>query len=349
MRFSSSIALLSASATVVLGRSSGSHCASISGDVTINSFQLYPENVGFDESRCSVYFSSVYNATIAVWDPYVNAVIDSIKFKGLSGNPLLHASGVKVDPLGRLSVVIDAGAAFDTEGKDISGDNFLVKYDLKSRRELWRRNLTAVTNGVYSGFQDIEHDSHGNTFVIGTFPSSIIRVSANNEKATPWYLAKPPDHTKHGYTGAVSIGDYIIVPDNTDGQLYRFNKNDKSGKRFKVSLSSGNKPIGTGLDGAFLPPSYHGTVLLVSDNSNGTIVLRSADRKWSRAQKLGVIPNRFLTAGGSTVASFQVGSSIYSVTEYFGDSKVPGTLAGNRTKFPLVDITKQVEALLASY
>ncbi|KAI8673131.1 hypothetical protein LRP88_02343 [Fusarium phalaenopsidis] len=349
MRLSPSLLLLSASAATAYPSrysNSGSHCASISGDKTINSFQLYPENAAFDESRCSVYFSSVYNATVAVWDPYVNAVIDSIKFKGLSGDPILHASGVKVDPLGRLSVVIDAGAAFDTEGQDISGDNFLVKYDLKTRRELWRRNLTAITNGVYSGYQDIEHDEHGNTFVIGTFPSSIIRVSADNKQASAWYLATPPDHTKHGFTGAVSVGDSLIVPDNIDGQLYKFNKRDKQGKPSKISLSSGKTPIGQGLDGAILPPLYHGTVLLVSDNTNGTIVLHSADGKWNKARNVGSIANKYLAAGGSTVASLQIGSSIYSVTEYFGDAKVKGTLAGNRTQFPLHDITKQVADLL---
>ncbi|KAM5350642.1 hypothetical protein ACJ41O_007147 [Fusarium nematophilum] len=349
MRLSpSSLLLLSASTVSVFAdKCSGSHCASISGNKTINSFQLYPENAFFDESRCSVYFSSVYNATIAVWDPYVNAVVDSIKVPGLSGNPLLHASGVKVDPLGRLSIVIDAGAAFDTGGQDISGDNFLVKYDLESRRVLWQRNLTAVTKGVYSGYQDIEHDEQGNTFVIGTYPSSIIRVSANNENAKAWYLAQPPDHTKHGFTGAVSVGDSIIVPDNTDGQLYRFNKRGKSGKAVRIPLSSGKTPIGEGLDGAFLPPSYKGTVLLVSDNTNGTIVLHSADGKWNKARNLGTIANAYLDVGGSTVATFQVGSSIYTVTEFFGDERVKGTLAGNRTSFPLVDITKEVADLLA--
>ncbi|KAJ4317280.1 hypothetical protein N0V84_007416 [Fusarium piperis] len=347
MRLSPSLLFLSASAATAYPskQSSSSHCASISGDKTINSFQLYPENAAFDESRCSVYFSSVYNATVAVWDPYVNAVIDSIKFKGLSGDPLLHTSGVKVDPLGRLSVVVDAGAAFDTEGQDISGDNFLVKYDLKTRRELWRRNLTALTNGVYSGYQDIEHDERGNTFVIGTFPSSIIRVSTNNENASQWYLATPPDHTKHGYTGVVSVGDSLIVPDNADGQLYRFNKRDKEGKPSKIPLT-GNSPIGLGLDGAVLPSLYSGTVLLVSDNTNGTIVLHSADGKWNKARNVGTIANKYLNDGGSTVASLEIGSSIYAVTEYFGDAKVEGTLAGNRTQFPLTDITKQIAKLL---
>lgn len=291
--------------------------------------------------------SSVFNATVAVWDPYANAVVDLIKFKDISGDPLLHTSGVKVDPLGRLSVVANAGAAFNTRGKDISGDNFLVKYDIKTRRELWRRNLTAVTNGVYSGYQDIEHDQHGNTFVIGTYPSSIIRVSTNNEQASPWYLATPPDHTKHGFTGAASVGDTMIVPDATDGQLYRFNKCDKKGKRTKIQLSSGNTPISPSMDGATVPPLYRGTVLLVSDSTNGTIVLHSADGKWNKARKVGSIPNKHLSSGGVTVASLQIGSSIYSVTEYFADPVVKGTLAGNRTQFPLTDITKQVADLLA--
>lgn len=254
-------------------------------------------------------------------------------------------SGVKVDPLGRLSIVVDAGAAFDTAGQDISGDNFLVKYSLEEDRVLWQQNLTALTDGVYSGYQDIEHDAAGNTFVLGTFPSSLIRVSADGAVAEPWYLVSPPDHTVHGITGLVSIGNTLVVADNKDGQLYRYDLAAEQGTPTLIPLSTGNVSIGHELDGAVLPPKYDSKVLLVSDNSDGTIVLRSDDG-WATAQNLGTIPNSLLGEGGSTVAALQMGDSIYSVTEFFGDDKVAGTLAGNRTSFPLLDITDKVEGLL---
>ncbi|KAG7110497.1 Trichothecene biosynthesis protein 14 like [Verticillium longisporum] len=321
-------------------------CPEVKGDLTIDSFQLYPENTDFDAKRCVAYFSVLYNATVAVYDPNKNVVVKTLTVPGLSGNPLLHSSGVQVDPRDRLSIVIDAGSSFDTGGQNISGVNFLVKYGLKDDRVLWKANLTAVTNGVYSGYQDIEHDELGNTFVLGTFPSSIIRVSADGKQATPWYLATPPDHTVHGYSGIVNIGKSLIVSDNTDGQLYKFDIRAQRGTPVRIPLSSGDGPIGLNLDGAYLPPRYSDKVLLISDNVNGTYVLRSSDGKWNTAENLGVVPNSLLSEGGTTVASLQIGESIYTVTEFFGDARVPGTLAGNRTSFPLIDITSQVESLL---
>ncbi|EGY20049.1 TRI14 protein [Verticillium dahliae VdLs.17] len=183
---------------------------------------------------------------------------------GLSGNPLLHSNGVQVDPRDRLFIVIDAGSSFETGGQNISGDNFLVKY---------------VTYGVYSGYPDVEHDELGNAFVLGTCSNSIIRVNADGKQATPWYLATLPDHTVHGYSGIVNIGKNLIVSDNMDGQLYKFNIRAQKGTPVRIPLSSGNGPIGINLDGAYLPHRYSDRALLISDNVNGTYVLRSSDGK----------------------------------------------------------------------
>ncbi|KZL69270.1 tri14-like protein [Colletotrichum incanum] len=334
-------------------------CSSVSGDKTISSFQLYPENADYDAKRCVAYLRYtirlplvyldvvLYNSTVAVWDPSTNSIVDTITVPGLSFNPLLHASGVRRDPLDRLSVIIDAGAAFDTAGQNISGDNFLVKYDLASRQVLWQRNLTALTDGAYSGFQDTAHAADGTTFALGTFPSSIIRVSADGETANTWYLQTPPDHTVHGLSGLVSSpdGKSLLVVDNADGQLYRFHISAAEGSPVRVPLS-GAALIGTALDGVSIPSRYHGTVILVSDNSAGTVVLRSQDGTWNAAEVLGTVPASPLAEGGASVATVQLGGSIYAVSEWFMDDKVAGTLAGNRTEWPLVDITAKVDALL---
>jgi hypothetical protein len=94
-----------------------------------------------------------------------------------------------------------------------------------------------------------------------------------------------------------------------------------------------------------LPSLYAGTVLLVSDNTNGTVVLRSSNGKWKSAENLGTIPNPYLNQGGFTVASVQISDSFNAVNEFFGDA-INGTLPGNRTSFPLRDITEEVETLL---
>lgn len=294
------------------------------------------------------YCSVVYNATVAVYDAAKNEVVDTISIPELSGNPVLHASGVQMDGPDRLSIMINAGAAFDTEGQDISGDNFLVKYDLEKKETIFKSNLTAVSKGIYGGYQDIEHDKAGNSFVVGTFPSSIIRVNADGTETVPWYLSPSPNKTTHGYTGLVMSENKLIVADNLDGQLYSFDSQAEKGVPVRIPLSPRNETLGQNIDGVYMPSLHNGNVILVSDNSAGTIVLRSKDAKWESAEKIGTVPNALVAQGGFTVASVQIAERIYSVTEFFLDAanKVPGTSAGNRTEFPLFDITDQIQKLL---
>ncbi|KAE8334141.1 hypothetical protein BDV24DRAFT_174289 [Aspergillus arachidicola] len=327
-------------------RVSNAGCPAFSGNITVNSYQLYPEHADFNREKCLVYLSALYNTSIAVYDPYKDQIVDNIDLPGMSGDPVLHLSGVIVDPQGLLSVIVDAGAAFDTEGQDISGDNFLVKLDTSSAEVLWRKNLTEVTNGVYGGYQDAVHDAYGNIFVLGTFPSSIIKVNANGSTAIPWYLQPHANHTVHGLTGLASSGDILLATDASDGQLYQFNVTEELGHRVRVHLQGNQTSIGSGSDGILLPSQFNGTVLLVSDNIDGTFVLRSTDGFWTSAEVLGVVPNIYGSQNGSTVDSLEIGGSLYSVIEWFRDDKVPGSLAGNRTQFPLVDITNDVLALL---
>ncbi|KOC10506.1 hypothetical protein AFLA70_20g004751 [Aspergillus flavus AF70] len=317
-------------------------CPSLTGNITVNAYQLYPEHADFDENDCLVYLS-----TVAVYDPYKKKMVNTIQLPGLSGDPTLHMSGVVVDPQGLLSVIVDAGAAFDTQGQDISGDNFLVKVDPSRGQVLWRKNLTEVTNGVYGGYQDAAHDTRGNTFVVGTFPASIVKVGPNGSTAIPWYLQPQPNQTVPGLSGLAAKGDILLGTDGSDGQLYRFNMTDEMGHKIHVPLRGRNATrIGNSLDGILLPKQFNGTVLLVSDTTDGTIVLRSADGLWTSAEMVGAVPNLYASQNGFSVDNVEIGGSLYSVTEFFLDEKVPGTLAGNRTQFPLVDITQQVLRLL---
>ncbi|KAJ0167641.1 hypothetical protein CTA2_1394 [Colletotrichum tanaceti] len=221
----------------------------------------------------------LYNSTVAVWDPYMNSVVDTIAVPGLSFNPALHSSGVRHDLLDRLPVIIDAGAAFARPARASRA----TTSSLTSRRVLRQRNLTAVTGGVYGGFQDTAYST---TFVLGTFLSSVIRVSADSETAATWYLQTPPDHTVHGLSGLVSLPDdkSLLVVDNADGQLYRFD-------------------------------------ISAAERTPVRVPLTGAEPAWRRR-------------------------SVYAVSEWFVDDKVAGTLAGNRTKRPLVNIPAQINALL---
>jgi hypothetical protein len=110
----------------------------------------------------------------------------------------------------------------------------------------------------------------------------------------------------------------------------------------KVVPLSPNTTFGA-TDAVYIPPKYNSKVLLVAEAAAGIVVLRSKDGKWESAEYLGVVPY-----GGdfTVVAPCQIGESLYMFLEKFGDVTVAGSSAGDRTEFPVLDITKQVETLL---
>ena len=106
-------------------------------------------------------------------------MVDIITFDGISLNPALHIGGVGVDPTtGLVSVVVDAGAAFLTNGKNVGGDNWIIKYNPEAKEVVWKLNITEVTGGKYGGFQDVEHDKHGNTVKLSGGGSSLGKEKA---------------------------------------------------------------------------------------------------------------------------------------------------------------------------
>jgi hypothetical protein len=93
-----------------------------------------------------------------------------------------------------------------------------------------------------------------------------------------------------------------------------------------------------------LPPKYDNTVLLLAIPASGVEILRSKDGLWNTAEGLGRVSNNVPAAsGGNVTAVVQIGSRIYMNEEFFGDAQ-----PGNRTQFPYVDITEEVERLLAN-
>lgn len=313
--------------------------------------------------------SALFNASVAVFDPSKNAITESITFPGLSGDPTLHLGPAAPDASGRLTVLFDAAAAFSTNGQDVSGSNILVKYDLDAKQVVWQRNLTAdVTQGRFGGFQDVAHDKSDNIYVVGTFPGTVVRVDKNGNGLTAWFL--PPNTTTTtglasnttvaGFAGIESIParDLLLVNNNADGELYRFDAVSTSATGTPVRIPRTDVNNGTtstslgSTDAILLPAKYNHTVLLVAVDAVGVTVLRSRDGSWTSAETLGTVSNHVPEAmQGLVPASVQIGpDKVFMVEEFFADTPlVAGTNAGNRTAFPMVDITAQVDALLAQF
>ncbi|KAJ7314208.1 hypothetical protein DFH08DRAFT_917901 [Mycena albidolilacea] len=341
----------------------GSTCPPFnSSTFVINQFQLYPENGKFDFQRCVVYFGALFNASVAVFDPYTNTVTESITFPGLTGDPSLHLGPALPDGAGGLTVLLDAAAAFNTNGADVSGGNILIKYDLDTKAVRWQRNLTAkVTQGRYGGFQDVEHDRDLNVYVVGTFPGTVLRSDKNGENLAEWYVppaAQLANTTVAGFAGLAAIPgrDLLLTNNNADGEVYRFDgiSTSTTGTPVKVKRTAADgttaatSPLGFS-DAISLPARYNGTVLLLAEDAVGVTVLRSRDGTWRSAETLGTVSNNVTAAqGGMVPAAVQIGAKkIFAVQEFFADTPlVAGTNAGNRTAFPMVDITAEVDKLL---
>lgn len=306
----------------------------------------------------------LYNSSVAVWDP-TNNVIESIIEFPETNKAEYHASGIEVEAkTGLLSAIINPGAAFDTSGADISGDSFLYKIDMKTKKWLWRKNVSKPTEGRYGGCQEAIHDRHHNTFVLCTYPGAIIKVSADGKTATSWYESnymKPGETPQRpGLTGGVSKDDFLLAVDDESHKLLRFDMTAEKGEPVVVKIGN-DEDVGLGLDGAYLPPKYDGQVLLVTSESKEINVIISNDN-WQTAEKAGVIKNTYWdnpeNNRGFSVSTVQVGEGhdapIYSINEYFLDAQdaskptVPGTLAKDRSEFPLQDITKAVDDIVWS-
>ncbi|KAI0457368.1 hypothetical protein F5B21DRAFT_521215 [Xylaria acuta] len=352
------------------------------GTVNIASYQLYPENVDFDEQSCLLChlptdIGALYNASVVVYDPYKAAVVSTIEFPNITRTVPFHIGGVAWDPYSskrntnksadEITILVDAAAAHETAGRDVSGDNYILRYSATTGKTLWSVNLTSVSRGRYGGPQDIEHDGEGNIYVLGTYPGTLLRVPGDGGAVEEWYVPSPPasqngsiDHAVVGYTGLAAVdGSTLLVTDARNrsvdgGALYRFDTAARKGTPTRVPISypgrNRTEDVIRPGDAIYLPPKYDNEVLLITEHDAGVSVLRSREgkSKWRSAEFLGRIPNApdITAAGGVVTAAVEIAGSVFMVEEWFTDLLVPGTSAGNRTSFPLVDITAQLDALV---
>ncbi|KAF2703365.1 hypothetical protein K504DRAFT_473936 [Pleomassaria siparia CBS 279.74] len=320
-----------------------SNCPPFNGNFTISAYQLYPENADFDFNKCILYTGNLWNSSVGIYNPYSNA-FEVIEFEGISHNPEFHIGGVQLNHrTNLLSIVVDAGAAFNTGGQDISGTNYIMQWDPETRSLVYKLNLTTITQAQYGGYQDIEQDPENNVYVVGTYPSSILKVDPKGKKVETWYLDDNLNHTIAGYGGLAAKDWTLITNDEASGNLYRFDMREKYGS--PVAIKTTPPHVINLTDAIQLPRKYHGTVLLVAERGQGVSVYRDLKSEWRTAEYLGLVEWPETTR--ITTAPVQVGDALYFNLEPFGDPGLdgPGT-AGNRTDFLYVDISEKVGALL---
>lgn len=324
------------------------------GDRVVTFYQLYPENADWDESACRLWIGSVFNATAAVYDPYAGRVTSVLAFPTISHTGGAHVGGVGWDPrTGLVSILANSARPWETAGADVGGERELIKWDPRGSgpgRVLWRANLTRTSRDRYGGFQDVEHDAWGRTYVVGTWPGTILRIDARGRQVAEWVVPEPlPPTTVKGYSGIAVVretGSREMLAADGDGRLKRFELARGRGRPVDVPIRP--EVLYNDTDAIYLPPVYEGRVLLVASLFSGIQVLRCEDRRWKTAEYLGTIPipQGELYEGGNTVATVQMGTSVFMVIGFIFDPWVPGMVAGNRTRFPFPDITEDIEKLL---
>ena len=317
--------------------------------------------------------SSMFNGTLVVYDPYnkTTKVVDlpGISHAGDANYTEFHLDGIDYDSKsGNIFISAASAVAFDSvivqgPGGTIStdyslanytGDNRIVIFDPKNEaivadvsllpaQEQYRK---AMGGNLTNAFQDMaEVASTGDSYAVGTFGNSIVRIPYGSKESELWYAPPASNYSKeYGFGGLFASGNKLVVSDTLSGGMVTFDTLQKNPVAKHVplrDLPDDYKPANA--DGLFLPSKYGGKVALWSDDYNGTSVYGSEDY-WDTARFLGLISNDDpgQIQGGSTTASFEIGKSVYVLTQIFQFS-VP---VKPKKNFLFYDITTQLDAIV---
>jgi len=206
-----------------------------------------------------------------------------------------------------------------------------------------QENLTITTT--------VATDHAGNAYQVASFGNAIAKVSPNGTASI--FYPIPPNGRRNtttqptGWNGMFSYGNLLVLMDGPTGYITTFDTLAPT-EPYQYATPNGrflptNLPNVTyAFDRFYAPPMFNGTVALSSNDGVGTVVFRSLDG-WKSAEYRGqVLDDTSKSMGGLGTATVQVAGSLYETFEFFGD----GPFGGNRSIFPVVDITAGVLALL---
>lgn len=160
-------------------------------------------------------------------------------------------------------------------------------------------------------------------------------------KSLPWAQSRRSTPWPNG----ISItGDKVLLYDETQKALISLDLTETPPTAVNVPVSGLPTDETIDCDGLYRPPKYDGEILLYSSDGLGKIIVFRTEDGWETASFAGAVVNTVLD-GWATV-TVQISNSIYTNEEYFFDAGV-WDQPGNRTLFPVVDITSQLESILS--
>jgi hypothetical protein len=314
----------------------------------------------------------MFNSSLLIYDPFdeTSKLIDipGISHPGSTLTTEYHLDGIDYDTKsGQIFIAASSASAFTSvivkgangqiatnySHANYTGPNRILIFDPVAERlvsdiglETAQEEFYNLTGNLTNGFQDMaEIESTGDSYVIGTFGNSIVKISHGSQEARLWYAPSPSNYSKeYGFGGVFASGHKLVVSDTLSGGLVTFNTREKRPTATYVPLlgmPSDYRPANA--DGIYAPKRYGGKVALWSDDYNGTSVYGSTDN-WSTAHYLGLISNDdpALLEGTMTTASFEVGDRVYVLTQVFQYS-LP---VEPKKNFPFYDITAQLDSIV---
>lgn len=255
---------------------------------------------------------------------------------------------------------------YESQGANLTGPNRLIRYNPSKKKVVWNidfapyQDALATRIGVRgSGFQDTAADNKGNAYGTLGYGNAVVKVCPNGN-VEPFYEtpAAQVNGSALGYGGLVTVnkGRTIIVADALSGTFQKI-ETQKAGPVTAAAIPITGQPEGYKLacDGLLAPALYDQSVLLCSEDfyggTAGSITVFQTTDGWKSGKYVGQIDNAAVggeqVTGAVPVATVQIVDRLYILEEYFFDQGFPIVGPGNRTAFPVIDITQEVADLVS--
>ncbi|KAL9610743.1 MAG: hypothetical protein Q9167_004562 [Letrouitia subvulpina] len=366
-------ATAAASASQWKGQSHGHpDCPPISGDLTVNLRNIYPEGVDFFPPNCKIYVGSLDNNTLIEFDPYTSTTTAIISFPGISHNKEYLVCGIDYSPATQtLYISANARAPWwnpgsDSMGWNLTGPNRLIHYSPLNDSVLWIADVDPLVDAterslgaLIGGFQDVAEDQAGNAYYAVSWSNIIFKIDVQG-RASRFYMptAREMDTRTYGFGGWFVSGDDVLVL--SDGVTHRFARFDLSDQEQGTNPvepewhAPTNHPEGyaTALwcDSLVALKGFGEKIALCADvfdamiSSHGIIAVYYSKDGWRSSEYIGAVPVDFEQAPGAwSTATFEAVGRSYALM-----SALPYELGRfpEVKNTPLVDITDQISRLL---
>ena len=260
----------------------------------------------------------------------------------------------------------NSGIPYQSSGLNLTGPNKVIKYDPQAKKVVYiadlapfQREYQSAFGRTVSGFQDMAEDCEGNSYVPFNFNGTGIAKIDPTGSVTPFFTSSffPPNQTAQPYNfvGVLTLPSQnkLLVSDWQHGNIVSFDTTSSSPTPTTIKMS--NMPANyttINCDGMVTPARYpNQEVILCSEDflgGPGAITVFTSKDGWVTGTFVGAAYNdNPLSTNSTPTATVQIANSIFISEMFFFDTPLLD-FPGNRSSFPFIDITSQVDGLVAA-